>query len=221
MHSLIIPLIMSLINPDRRFPIRQECPSLSGLYLYDTAFLQTCPIPLVAALNTKQRAFLLLAANCLVVASSCDVSIRCCTIQRLPRLPAYLLACVSILGGWQKYVLFLLFFFTEMETLPTGSLQPELSGGENAENSHTKTLFPLLKRANYKEKLNIVIAFTVASSSKTWKSVGRKILQKQCEYNILNLEAKAKFLLTLMSLGFLLHPTTYFFRPINCFKNIF
>lgn len=97
---------------------------------------------------------------------------------------------------------FCFFFFTEMEVLPSGSHQPEFSGGENAENSHTKTMCPLLKRANYKERLNIVIAFTVTSSSKTWKSVDRKIFQNECEYSILNLETKAKFLLTLMDLEF-------------------
>lgn len=65
-----------------------------------------------------------------------------------------------------------------------------------------KTMCPLLKRANYKERLNIVIAFTVTSSSKTWKSVDIKIFQNECEYSILNLETKAKFLLTLMNLEF-------------------
>jgi len=81
-------------------------------------------------------------------------------------------------------------------------------------------MFPLLRRTNDKERLNIVGTFAVSSSPKTWKSVGRKIFQKQCEYNILNLKTRVIFLMTLVSLGFHLHPTTYFFRPINSFKNI-
>lgn len=39
MQNLIIWLIVTLFNPDREFPIRQECPSLSALYLYGTAVL--------------------------------------------------------------------------------------------------------------------------------------------------------------------------------------
>lgn len=46
-----------------------------------------------------------------------------------------------------------------METFPAGLVKPEMSSGENGENSHSKT--------NYKEMLNIVIAFILPSSSKT------------------------------------------------------
>lgn len=109
MQSLIIPLIMTLINPDRRFPIRQSCPSLSALNFYGTAFLQSCPVPLVAALNTKQRAFPLLAATCLVVAYSCDINIRCHTIQVILKCSAYFLCkqCRSL----AKICTFFFFFF--------------------------------------------------------------------------------------------------------------